>query len=217
VAAAAAAVRRQIADPGFQAWLQQQQQQKAQREAQAAKQKELERRLQACGAGADRLRKQQAAAELAKLNSQLQQQQQQLQQQQQQLNRPVARPLAQQGSAGGVGWEADVVTDPSDVLKSDVGLTPAQMAALLDNMGISSSSTSSSSRGLQAPVLQPKQGYSFSSDAAAASSRLAAASTAGKLQRPLLVRPAARPTGTGASRESPLWADTRCCAWVCDT
>jgi hypothetical protein len=182
-----------------QAWLQQQERERTAKEARARREAELQAKLQAGASVVDRLRRKQEAADLARMQSKLQSSSIQG------AARPLARPNAPAGSSSGSssgGWEDDVMLDPSNVKKSDVGLTPAQMAALLEEFGadesISSSSNSSSgSQRLSAPVFTPKQGYSFSGPARAAASRLADASASGELQRPLLVRPSVRPAGTG--------------------
>jgi hypothetical protein len=190
IAAAAASIRRQIDSPAFNAWLQQQEQERAAKEARARRQAELQAKLQAGASATERLRRRQEATDLAKMQAKLQQQG---------MTRPRMRPNAPAGSgtSGGAGGWDDVITDPNNARKSDVGLTPAQMAALLEEFGPGDSSSSSSSQRLQAPVFTPKQGYSFSGQARAAASRLADAGAAGQLQRPLLVRPAVRPTGSG--------------------
>jgi hypothetical protein len=194
-AAGAAAIRRQMHDPAFQAWLQQQEQLRSQKEAQAKREAELRSKLQAGLPAAERFRQKQAAAELARLQRQLQQQPGAA------VQRPLMRPGGASGSSSGVGggWgdNDDVILDPNDVRKSDVGLTPAQMAALLEEMEMTGSSSSSRRKGLQAPVFTPRPGYSYSGEARTLSSRLADAGAAGQLQKPLLVRPAVRPTGTG--------------------
>jgi hypothetical protein len=202
VAAAAASIRRQIDNPAFNAWLQQQEQERAAKEARARREAELQAKLQAGASAAERLRRRQEAADLAKMQAKLQQQG---------MTRPLMRPNAPAGtgpSSSIGGWEEDVITDPNDVRKSDVGLTPAQMAALLEEFGANDSS--SSSQRLQAPLFTPKQGYSFSGQARAAASRLADAGASGQLQRPLLVRPAVRPTGTGGSYQIELMEACYC-------
>lgn len=199
-AAGAAAIRQQMKDPGFQAWLQQQEQERAAREARAAKAARLQQSLAAAAPITERLRQQQQAAELAKLQSKLQQQPG--------MSRPLMRPSTTRRPepGGDVGWEDDVISDPNDVRKSDIGLTPAQMAALLEELDSQAggSNSSSSRRSIQAPVFTPKDGYSFSGQARATASRLAEAGSSGQLQRPVLVRPALKPTGTGGYRPSVL-------------
>jgi hypothetical protein len=213
-AAGAAAIRRQMHDPAFQAWLQQQEQQRSQKEAKAKREAELRSKLQAGVPAAERLRQKQAAAELAKLQRQLQQQPWAA------VQRPLMRPGAPSGSSsggagGGWGDEDDVILDPNDVRRSDVGLTPVQMAALLEEMEITGGSSSSSRRkGLQAPVFTPRPGYSYSGEARTLSSRLADAGAAGQLQKPLLVRPAVRPTGTGGCCVSLASCRRSCCQAV---
>lgn len=187
-AAGAEAIRKQMFDPAFQAWLQQQERERAAAEARAKREAELQAKLQAGASAAQRLSRQQQAAELARLQARLAQQG---------VQRPALRPNRPAGSPAGGGWEDDVMVDPRDVRKSDVGLTPAQMAALLEEFGADDPSSSRGRNSIQAPVFRPKQGYSFSGEAQAAASRLANAGAAGQLQRPLLVRPAMRPTGTG--------------------
>lgn len=194
-AAGAAAIRRQMNDPAFLAWLKQQEQERAAKEARAAREAQLARQLEAArGPAADRLRKQQTAAELARLQSKLQQQSQG-------LNRPAMRPPQRSpGAAGGSGsgFEEDAATDPADVRKSDIGLTPSELAAFLDELdSTSSSSSSSSSSGV--PVFTPKPGYTFSSQGRALSSKLADAGASGQLPAPMLVRPAFKPAGPGRS------------------
>lgn len=195
--AGAAAIRKQMNDPAFQAWLQQQDQERAAKEARAAAEARLRQAVSGVSPAADRLLQRQQAAELARLQSKLLSQQQQ-QQQQLGLNRPLAKPKGP-GGLQAAGPDADLWDDDEDEA-SAAALTPSQMLAMLqqEDQGFDAARGGVSSSGSrQMPVFTPKPGYSYSSQAQAAAGKLAAAGASGQLQKPLLVRPAVRPTGSG--------------------
>eukprot|EP00775_Hariotina_reticulata_P011187 gene11187-11337_t len=83
--------------------------------------------------------------------------------------------------------------DPTAVRKSDVGLTPAEMAALLEYAKDQQGQGSQFSKPVSAPVLNPRLGYSFSSMGRQAAASLSAAVASGQLKEAVLLRPHLKP------------------------
>jgi hypothetical protein len=196
-AVAAAQIRQQVNTPAFQIWLKQQQQLRAAEEARAAEIKQKQDAAAAAAAAAapafDKQQQRQQAVMLAQQVAQLQQQQLRP------LHRPAVSPNLRSPAASNMSNDAAddfEELDPMAVRKSDIGLTPAEMAALLEYANDQQDQGSGFRKPVSAPVLNPRLGYSFSSMGRQAAASLAAAVATGQLKDPLLLRPPVKPGGS---------------------
>jgi type II secretory pathway pseudopilin PulG len=141
----------------------------------------------------DKQQQRQQAVMLAQQVAQLQQQQLRP------LHRPAVSPNLRSPAASNMSNDAAddfEELDPMAVRKSDIGLTPAEMAALLEYANDQQDQGSGFRKPVSAPVLNPRLGYSFSSMGRQAAASLAAAVATGQLKDPLLLRPPVKPGGS---------------------